>query len=648
MNRADTVNRGFAPRGFIKPHGRRYLVLIVGLGTFGYAKPGSAHTFSNPVPITIPSSGPATTYGSTIVITGLTAPVTSVRLTIDGLSHEAPDDLDILLVGPTGIKVLVMSDAGGNAAISDVDLTIADGAASMPDELEITSGSYSPSNYAGADGVNDPFFGPAPIGPYPTTLLSFAGAPANGTWTLYVQDDSGPGGSGTIANGWSLTIVDPPLGTGFTYQGRLRDDGMILNGLVDLRFTLTDGTGGTVGSAVTLADVAVADGLFTVELNTNGEFGPDAFDGEARFLEVAVANPAGSSFATLSPTQPLTGAPYATTAGAAFTLDAPGEGPQAVFVDEAGKVGVGTSNPLAKLHISGTPGVDGLMFPDGTTRTTASDAFGNGSDGDFHLTSGTTFLEQGRVYQYSSFTLDAGATISATSTSSKPLIIYVQGDASINGIIDLKGKGSTTSYGLIVANRDGIFGFGTIAGIGNEINGNQQFNRGGVKGLVSWNFTNDQFGFVMNGTRGSSGGQITDGGSGGTKAAGGGGGASSINDGGSGNGGLNEGQGPYGQGGQGGCSLVLIVGGSLTFGASSVVDVSGQNGTNGNGASSPGGGGGGSGDILMFYNGALTDGGGSKLASGGVGGAQGGGTGANGQVKLAKYDTVFWGVNGLP
>ena len=37
-----------------------------------------------------------------------------------------------------------------------------------------------------------------------------------------------------------------------------------------------------------------------------------------------------------------------------------------------GNVGIGTTNPTAKLHIGGTAGVDGIRFPDGTLQTTAS------------------------------------------------------------------------------------------------------------------------------------------------------------------------------------------------------------------------------------------------------------------------------------
>lgn len=37
-----------------------------------------------------------------------------------------------------------------------------------------------------------------------------------------------------------------------------------------------------------------------------------------------------------------------------------------------GNVGIGTVNPQAQLHIDGTAGIDGIMFPDGTLQTTAA------------------------------------------------------------------------------------------------------------------------------------------------------------------------------------------------------------------------------------------------------------------------------------
>ena len=35
-------------------------------------------------------------------------------------------------------------------------------------------------------------------------------------------------------------------------------------------------------------------------------------------------------------------------------------------------LGIGTTTPRAKLEVAGTPGTDGIKFPDGTTQTTAA------------------------------------------------------------------------------------------------------------------------------------------------------------------------------------------------------------------------------------------------------------------------------------
>ncbi len=99
------------------------------------------------------------------------------------------------------------------------------------------------------------------------------------------------------------------LGTAFTYQGRLTDNGSPANGTYDFEFKLYDAaSGGTqVGSTVTQDDVSVSGGLFTVPL----DFG-NVFNGDALWLEIGV-RPGSSTgaYTTLSPRQALTAAPYA-------------------------------------------------------------------------------------------------------------------------------------------------------------------------------------------------------------------------------------------------------------------------------------------------------------------------------------------------
>jgi subtilisin-like proprotein convertase family protein len=124
-------------------------------------------------------------------------------VSLTGISHTYPDDLDVLLVGPAGQKVLLMSDAGGGTDINNATLTFDDAAAStLPDASAIVSGTYKPTDF----GTGDIFPSPAPGGPYGTTLSAFNGLNPNGTWSLYVLDDAASD-SGGIAGGWSLKFT---------------------------------------------------------------------------------------------------------------------------------------------------------------------------------------------------------------------------------------------------------------------------------------------------------------------------------------------------------------------------------------------------------------------------------------------------------
>lgn len=93
-----------------------------------------------------------------------------------------------------------------------------------------------------------------------------------------------------------------PISTTFTYQGRLMDGAAPANGSLALAFRLFDAptAGAQIGPLVTRSVTATA-GVFMVDL----DFGPTAFAGSARWLEVAVGG------TTLAPRQPLTATPYA-------------------------------------------------------------------------------------------------------------------------------------------------------------------------------------------------------------------------------------------------------------------------------------------------------------------------------------------------
>jgi hypothetical protein len=110
-----------------------------------------------------------------------------------------------------------------------------------------------------------------------------------------------------------------PLGTAFTYQGRLNDAGAPASGSFDFQLVLYDALvgGSQVGPMVTRDDVTVTNGLFTATL----DFGA-VFAGNKRFLEIGVRPGASTgAYTILSPRQELAPAP-----NAAFSSTAPWTG----------------------------------------------------------------------------------------------------------------------------------------------------------------------------------------------------------------------------------------------------------------------------------------------------------------------------------
>ncbi len=99
-------------------------------------------------------------------------------------------------------------------------------------------------------------------------------------------------------------------GTTFTYQGRLDHGPNAANGSYDLTFSVWNAASGPgqIGSTITNLDTAVSNGLFRVAL----DFGASAFDGNARWLEIAVRPGASiGAYTSLAPRQALNATPYA-------------------------------------------------------------------------------------------------------------------------------------------------------------------------------------------------------------------------------------------------------------------------------------------------------------------------------------------------
>ena len=161
--------------------------------------------FSNTTPIVIRDATSASPYPSVINVAGVSARIAGAAVTLQGLSHDWLEDVDLLLAGPAGTNVLMLSDAG-RFAVGNLTLTLDDAAPMpVPETGFLASGSYQPANYSGVAPVSDAFLAPAPPSPYGSSLANFADTNPNGNWRLFVMDDYGKD-AGLIAGGWTLSL----------------------------------------------------------------------------------------------------------------------------------------------------------------------------------------------------------------------------------------------------------------------------------------------------------------------------------------------------------------------------------------------------------------------------------------------------------
>jgi len=258
--------------------------------------------------------------------------------------------------------------------------------------------------------------------------------------------------------------VQAQVGTGFTYQGQLKNAGGPVNGTCDLQFGLWDGagsgsppTGGTqVGTTQTLPAVTVTGGLFAVVLNGGNQFGSSAFTGEARWLQIAVRCPAGGgSYATLSPRQALTAVPYALSLMPNATLNG---------LNNAGNLSFG-STTRQMLDLYGTQYGIGVQSADTYFRTDSGAGFAwylGGSHSDSHYDPG--FLGGTLMTLDSSNGLAVWGKVSATANGASPEAAVSGSNTSGYGVYGQSDGGSGV-YGQSVSG-NGVAGASSGPGAG--------------------------------------------------------------------------------------------------------------------------------------------------------------------------------------
>ncbi|MCS7337647.1 MAG: hypothetical protein NZ739_05335 [Verrucomicrobiae bacterium] len=122
------------------------------------------------------------------------------------LRHSRLDNLDILLVNTSGKKIMLMSNAGGNMAVTNVTVVFEQLLGPPPDKDPIWSWQthhFGPSNYGEPVETQLPAASP---GPYSTNLFDIVGDNPNGIWALYIYDDNA-GATGILLGSWRLEFT---------------------------------------------------------------------------------------------------------------------------------------------------------------------------------------------------------------------------------------------------------------------------------------------------------------------------------------------------------------------------------------------------------------------------------------------------------
>lgn len=260
--------------------------------------------------------------------------------------------------------------------------------------------------------------------------------------------------------------------------------------------------------------------------------------------------------------------------------------------------------------------------------------FGDGSDGTKTIAASED-LDPTADWHYTAFTLNASQVMSVSSVNT-PLVIRVLGDATINGTINLDGKGGAGTAG-------GTAGVGSNAATaGTTLASAITVGAGGAATSVE------------NGRGGGGGASLFTAGTAGANSGGSAGATvSTINQlllaninilvgcggGGSGGGGDSDSNDST-AGSAGGGAMLMYVGGNLTLGASSVITADSANTSDSTDGGSGGTGGGGT--VVIVVGGSITNSGVSCTATAGTPGTAGSGStgGAGGAGKIIIYSLL--------
>jgi subtilisin-like proprotein convertase family protein len=182
--------------------GRLLPLIAVAVAAVACAAPAQADTLTlSGGPIVVRDNDVAEPYPATADVSTVAGRITSVTLTLRGVSHGRAEDLGVALVMPNGSVIPVMAGACGSGPLTDVDLVFRHAATPLPRAMTCAAGTYDVGSYVGLDFPDvdlDVWHG-----------LSDPGGQVLGTYRLAVVDST-PGFAGDI-DGWTLSVDYTPV-----------------------------------------------------------------------------------------------------------------------------------------------------------------------------------------------------------------------------------------------------------------------------------------------------------------------------------------------------------------------------------------------------------------------------------------------------
>jgi len=190
----------------------------------------SAGQFCNATPLSFPNivNAPGAPYPTRIQVGGMGGTLQKVTISLNGLTHSFPDDIDMMVTGPNGNSLIAFSDVGGGSAVSALNIILDSTAGTvLPDGTTLASGAFRPADFLVG---SDTFAAPAPVtnvasASAVTLSGAFNNSDPNGIWTLWTTNDSAGSFSGPVAGslsgGWcvNVTMNSPVLTISKTHSG---------------------------------------------------------------------------------------------------------------------------------------------------------------------------------------------------------------------------------------------------------------------------------------------------------------------------------------------------------------------------------------------------------------------------------------------